>query len=317
MEINYKLRKKCGIYSIFNTFNGKKYIGSSKDIYNRLHEHLHNLRAGNSHNKHLQAAWNRYGEENFQFNVLEFCKEEERFNKEQYYIDFMKPEYNFALQVVANLHREISIEQRKQISETLKRRYASGEITAYKQEHNWKKVYIYNIRTFKLVAECKCIADNLRLLYNNSEVHWREWGLIKNTYTISLIKYTNLKDLVNAIYKNVMFINGKYLISDDQGKLSYYRNFVECAKGINSSASTLKKHTDATRENPFVVKKSNIKFFISSNYIDIDVEAVPVEESQELQSSKIGESPAKDNTEVIEEIKESSTPYSIENEPTK
>lgn len=42
-----------------------------------------------------------------------------------------------------------------------------------------------------------------------------------------------------------------------------------------------------------------------------------VQEWTELLSSKIGGSPIKDNTEVIEEIKESSTPYSIENEPTK
>lgn len=44
-------------------------------------------------------------------------------------------------------------------------------------------------------------------------------------------------------------------------------------------------------------------------------EAVPIEESLELSSSKIGGSPIEGNTEVIEETKESSTPYSIENEP--
>ena len=42
-----------------------------------------------------------------------------------------------------------------------------------------------------------------------------------------------------------------------------------------------------------------------------------VQEWAELSSSKIGESPIEGNTEVIEEIKESSTPYSIENEPNK
>lgn len=42
-----------------------------------------------------------------------------------------------------------------------------------------------------------------------------------------------------------------------------------------------------------------------------------VQEWTELSSSKIGESPIEGNTEVIEEIKESSTPYSIENETNK
>lgn len=40
-----------------------------------------------------------------------------------------------------------------------------------------------------------------------------------------------------------------------------------------------------------------------------------VQEWAELSSSKIGGGPVEGNTEVIEEIKESSTPYSIENEP--
>ena len=44
-------------------------------------------------------------------------------------------------------------------------------------------------------------------------------------------------------------------------------------------------------------------------------EAVPIEESLELSSSKIGGRPIEGNTEVIEETKESSAPYSIENEP--
>jgi hypothetical protein len=42
-----------------------------------------------------------------------------------------------------------------------------------------------------------------------------------------------------------------------------------------------------------------------------------VQEWTELSSSKIGGSPIEGNTEVIEETKESSTPYSIENEPIK
>lgn len=42
-----------------------------------------------------------------------------------------------------------------------------------------------------------------------------------------------------------------------------------------------------------------------------------VQEWAELSSSKIGKDPAKGDTEVIEEAKESSIPYSIENEPNK
>lgn len=43
-QIPIKSKNRCGVYSIFNLVNGKRYVGSSVDIYNRLHEHLHNLR---------------------------------------------------------------------------------------------------------------------------------------------------------------------------------------------------------------------------------------------------------------------------------
>lgn len=55
-EINRNLNKRCGIYMIFNTINGKRYVGSSLDIYGRLHDHISNLNSQTAHNKHLQAA---------------------------------------------------------------------------------------------------------------------------------------------------------------------------------------------------------------------------------------------------------------------
>lgn len=33
INIDFKLKGKCGIYSIFNMSNGKRYIGSSVDLY--------------------------------------------------------------------------------------------------------------------------------------------------------------------------------------------------------------------------------------------------------------------------------------------
>ena len=57
------LKKKGGIYSIINKVNGKQYIGSAKDLYLRLNEHLSNKKS----NRSLQAAISKYGLENFNF----------------------------------------------------------------------------------------------------------------------------------------------------------------------------------------------------------------------------------------------------------
>ena len=56
--------KNIGIYRITNLINSKFYIGSSSNLKKRLYEHQRELNLGIHTNKHLQSAWNKYGEEN-------------------------------------------------------------------------------------------------------------------------------------------------------------------------------------------------------------------------------------------------------------
>ena len=81
--------KICGVYKIENSVNGKYYIGSSNNIYRRWKEHIKLLNRNNHHSPHLQFAWNKYGEKNFKFSILEECDEEILLEKEQFYIDMM------------------------------------------------------------------------------------------------------------------------------------------------------------------------------------------------------------------------------------
>lgn len=60
-----------GIYKILNTVNGKFYIGSAVNLQRRKTRHFSELRNGKHNNKHLQAAWNKYGEPAFTFAVVE------------------------------------------------------------------------------------------------------------------------------------------------------------------------------------------------------------------------------------------------------
>lgn len=83
-----------GIYAIINKINGKKYIGSSVDIANRWSQHRYKLKKGSHPAKHLLSAWNKYGEKNFDFVVLEECQTGSLLVKEQEYLDTYFPEYN-------------------------------------------------------------------------------------------------------------------------------------------------------------------------------------------------------------------------------
>jgi len=62
-----------GIYKIKNKVNGKFYIGQTGDSFDSRWD---KLKKNNHHNKHLQAAYNKYGEDNFEFEVIITCPAE-------------------------------------------------------------------------------------------------------------------------------------------------------------------------------------------------------------------------------------------------
>ena len=80
---------KIGIYHILNKINDKLYIGSTIESFRkRFNLHKYQLRNNKHKNSHLQHAWNKYGEDNFEFLIIEICDNKEIvLDREQYYID--------------------------------------------------------------------------------------------------------------------------------------------------------------------------------------------------------------------------------------
>lgn len=60
-----------GIYKIINVMNNKFYVGSAENFTRRKRVHWWQLRRGTHGNKHLQAAWLKYGEDSFKFLIVE------------------------------------------------------------------------------------------------------------------------------------------------------------------------------------------------------------------------------------------------------
>lgn len=82
------MKNKSGIYNIINIINGKIYIGSAMCFYHRNHIHLHHLRHNTHYNDHLQRAFNKYGEENFKFEIIEYVEDKSKLIKrEQFYLN--------------------------------------------------------------------------------------------------------------------------------------------------------------------------------------------------------------------------------------
>lgn len=77
----------AGIYKIINLVNNKIYIGSAVNFNKRKNNHKSKLLMNKHHSKKLQNAWNKYGFENFEFEIIEECEKEKLIEREQYYID--------------------------------------------------------------------------------------------------------------------------------------------------------------------------------------------------------------------------------------
>jgi len=76
----------CGIYRITNLSNNFSYIGASKDIHKRIYNHKKLLDNNNHRNKNLQKDWNYFGENFFNFEILEICNWESLDELEVLYI---------------------------------------------------------------------------------------------------------------------------------------------------------------------------------------------------------------------------------------
>lgn len=110
-----------GIYMIRCKSTGKVYVGSAVWIAKRWRGHREGLRKGRHHNKHLQSAWNKYGENAFEFCVLSSAQKDLLITEEQRFIDMFRacdPSFGFNANPVAgsNLGRKYSTEVRARMS---------------------------------------------------------------------------------------------------------------------------------------------------------------------------------------------------------
>ena len=120
-----------GIYIIVNTKNGKVYVGQTQNFRERQATHKYELRTGRHGNRHLQHAWNKYGEKSFRFQKLEYCAIEHLTEREQHYIDIYKARglcYNIALDVKSPMRgRSHTAESRRKLSDSRKGKVHSAE----------------------------------------------------------------------------------------------------------------------------------------------------------------------------------------------
>lgn len=226
----------CGVYLITNTVNGNRYIGSSNNIRKRLWKHRALLRNNKHENAHLQNAWNKYGEKRFIYSILEICKLEEQFQREQFYIDTLKPEYNIVPEVN---NSKLSEESKIKMSKSRLEGFKKGTI---KVTHN-TPVYVYN-NNGEFVGYWESIAKATKALNIDRECARK---VLKGIYTqIKGYKlFTEKQETVEPFKKptNKSYDKRKtYIVQSDEETLTFH-GMQEMADYFGISIKSLRQYT--------------------------------------------------------------------------
>lgn len=135
-----------GIYIIKNKINGKVYVGQSIALRRRKADHFKALRNDRHSNQYLQNAFNKYGEREFEFIVIERWDASFNTNKEYkdgreiFYIDFFNannPEFGYNLSFPS--------EDKKTLVSPISHKTR-------------KNVFVYNRRNLEFIQEYESVA---------------------------------------------------------------------------------------------------------------------------------------------------------------
>lgn len=159
-----ELSKKSGIYQIRNLINNKVYVGSSSNLRTRMNAHFNELNKNKHHSIYLQNAFNKYGEQNFVFEVIEFVKNKDNLiESEQYWInklDSVSSGYN--IQPIAG-KPSVTDRLRQAVIESNKRRVHTEEQNkAHSIRMSGTGNPMYGVRGKDAPSSCKviCIEEN-------------------------------------------------------------------------------------------------------------------------------------------------------------
>lgn len=254
-----KNKQKCGIYKITNIINDKCYIGQSKEIKKRWKRHVNELNKSIHTNIHIQRAWDKYGQDNFTFEIIEECPEDKLNEREIYWIEFNNSnDYNYGYNQDSGGQegRILNNDVRERIGQA--REYASGEDCSNAKLTNEqvleiKKLLFENELTCSEIGERFNVKDYIIHRIKNLETY-------KNVtapydYLLKDIKSTN-KTILSG--KDIEDIKKTLALTDVQNKELAERYKIDAS--TISNMRTLKSYKEVSSEyNDLILNRNSHK----------------------------------------------------------
>jgi group I intron endonuclease len=212
-------KNTSGIYRILNNVNSKSYIGKSIRLYHRKYQHFVQLRSNRHQNSYLQYAFNKYGADNFSFEVLEICDENILGQREHYWIKHLdtnnrKKGYNLE-EIQVDGRSKKSIETITKLISTIARngvKRSKGKDNPTSRivyQYSIDGIFIASYDSCHIAAECignkelyTVISKCARLNKGSSGAY--QWRYV---YTPSITKCTTVEDRTNRNKENNIILS--------------------------------------------------------------------------------------------------------------
>ena len=181
-----KYKNKYGIYGIRNIVNNNVYVGQTcRTFILRYNDHKHRLNKNKHFNNYLQRSWNKYGEDNFEFFIIDVVNNTLYLDYlEKYYINYYRSKHRCYNILDGGIDGYAS-DPHGNYDSTIKNRAVISEETAKEI-----KIRLMNNETPKQISFDLNI--NYRtvnnILSNNTWSHvrvrgWDEWRESRKTWT--------------------------------------------------------------------------------------------------------------------------------------
>ena len=216
--------KLCGIYRIYNIKNDKLYVGSAVNLHQRRHAHFSLLKHNKHHSIYLQRAYNKYGEDSFFFEAIEFCEKEILIEREQYYIDTLNPDYNICRVAGNKLGVKSSKKSVNQRLKTIEEKCLNGF------KYKAKPVYQYSLKGefIKKWDNCGDAATNLNITKESLYFSIKHQSKCKN-FLWSYFYLEKMNQRKNSVIKPIIQID------EEENIIQEWESIIKCAKDLKTS----------------------------------------------------------------------------------
>ena len=241
------MEKIIGIYKIINKVNQKVYVGSSIDIKSRIRNHKSDLRGNRHHCSHLQYAYNKYGESNFEAKVIERCDREVLLERERYWMEYLganDKNYGYNLSVISDTTKfTYSEEHRQKLSDSWTEERKKEHSEFAKQQHLSIKYIIFNqknIRQYKVLTREQLLRQGFTASQLSKSLRSNR---LKGSFIFTKSQFTGCQ-LLNKVIGNLHMeyqSNKTYLFNLQGVLVKEFDSIGECAKYLKVTDTAIRK----------------------------------------------------------------------------